>query len=193
MIEFVVVLAAGARFAVGFTLLASGAAKARDPVGFIRGVRDYRLVPDRLGPVVAVGVLCAELVVGMALLAGMMLAWAAAGAVALGLVFTAAIAVNLRRRRPLPCYCFGPGESISARSLVRAAALVIAAAAVLSAGWTGADLTAPTLPATLLQATVGLGLLAIMSWLLVLPELRSLRAAPGPLATAAASSSESPR
>jgi hypothetical protein len=183
-------LLAAARFAVGFTFLASGLAKLPDVGGFVRGVRAYRLVPARLAGPVGLAVVAAELAVALALLGGVLLRPASAAAVALCVVFGVAVGVNLRRRRQLACHCFGNrGEQISWRSLVRIG-LLLAPAAGLAAASPGSasagDRPASLLrPEGLLEASLGLAAVMAARWLLAGLELRASRAGHSPAPHAA--------
>ena len=75
----------------------------------------------------------AELVIGLLLLAGLVPALAALGAIVLFGVFAAALAVNLAQENTAPCHCFGASEveKISPVALVRALALEGIAISVL--------------------------------------------------------------
>lgn len=128
-------------------LLASTAlAKLRDLGGFAAAVAGYRLLPDRLAGLAAVGFVAAEL----ALAAGLWLAplreIAGFGAAALFALYGAAIGVNLARgRRDIDCGCGGPlgrqalsGGLVARNALLSAAALATALPAAPRA-WTWLD------------------------------------------------------
>lgn len=121
---------------VGLAALMAVAAihKARDPAGFARTVRDYRIVPGPLAaPAAATAWIC-EIVVAVALLLPGPVAPAASACAALLLVYSAAIATNLARgRRHIDCGCLGPRarQSITPALLVRNGVLV--AACILAA------------------------------------------------------------
>jgi len=83
-----------ARLALGGTFVAMGAAKAGDPVPFLKLVHEYGLVPEQLPWLLnglAVTLPWVELVCGALLLAGVGLRGAAACMVALLVVFSGAI------------------------------------------------------------------------------------------------------
>jgi len=109
------------QLAIGAVLLVSSGNKWRDPMGFARGVADYDVLPDRLA--VIFGLLLVPLETAVA--ASHFTGWWISAAVPLGIAmfasFAVAVAINLRRGRSLPCYCFGDGtgETISAQSLAR--------------------------------------------------------------------------
>lgn len=121
------------RTGLGAVCLLAGLEKARAPRDFFEGVRQYRLVPARVAPVVGGGLIAAELGLGALLVIGLVPVIAAIGAIALFAVFAAALAVSLARSNRAPCHCFGASdvETISPLALVRALALAGLAVAVL--------------------------------------------------------------
>ena len=121
------------RTGLGAVCLLAGLEKARAPRDFFGGVRQYRLVPERLAPVVGGLLIAAELGVGLVLVSGLAPAVAAIGAIALFGVFAAALAISLARSNRAPCHCFGASdvETISPLAFIRALALCGLAMAVL--------------------------------------------------------------
>jgi uncharacterized membrane protein YphA (DoxX/SURF4 family) len=121
------------RTGLGAICLLAGLEKARAPRDFFEGVRQYRLVPTRLAPVVGAGLIAVELGLGALLVSGLVPVVAAIGAIALFTVFAAALAVSLARSNRAPCHCFGASdvETISPLALVRALALAGLAVSVL--------------------------------------------------------------
>jgi Methylamine utilisation protein MauE len=111
---------------IGSVLLFSSLGKWRDPVGFARGVEDYDVLPDRLAVIFGLLLVPLETAVAVSHLTG----WWISISVPLGLVmfgsFAVAVAINLRRGRSLPCYCFGDstGETISVQTLARLLLLI---------------------------------------------------------------------
>jgi hypothetical protein len=121
------------RTGLGAVCLLAGLEKARAPRDFFEGVRQYRLVPERLAPAVGGGLIATELGLGLLLVSRLAPTLAAAGAIALFAIFAAALAVSLARSNRAPCHCFGASdvETISPLALVRALALAGLAVAVL--------------------------------------------------------------
>jgi hypothetical protein len=158
------------RTGLGAVCLLAGLEKARAPREFFDGVRQYRLVPARLAPVVGGGLIAAELALGLLLVSSLVPAVAAIGAIALFGVFAAALAISLARSNRAPCHCFGASdvEKISPLALVRALALGGLAVAVLvfALGDTAGIVRDDVLPALLLAA--GLVALTRLSGLLPL-------------------------
>jgi Methylamine utilisation protein MauE len=173
------------QLSLGAVFLAAAVPKWRAPRAFARTVAEYRLGPAAFSPFLARGLMVAEALLAAALLAGLLVWLAAPLALALLLVFTAAVGINLRRRRRIPCGCFGAGgETISGRSLLRLALLLAAAAGAsllvdvlrtppisltpLGSGrWPAAD-------EVVAAGVLCLSLLLIGAWVLHLPELRSV-------------------
>lgn len=120
-----------ARMMLGLTFLASGVAKVRDIDGVVVGVLRYEIGPPRVMRRLAPLLPAAELVLAVLLLSGLALRWAAVGTMLMAAVFATAVAVNLRRDRPIACHCYGtsPDERIGRVTLVRL--LVLGAAAAL--------------------------------------------------------------
>lgn len=170
---------------LGIVFLAAAVPKLRHPAAFAATVAGYRLAPRRLAPAIAVVLIVIEAFLAFAFLTG----WAMTVALPLAAValssFAAAVAVNLRRGRRVPCGCFGdPKERISGRSLARLGALLGALVVLVAlAGVTEAQTL--TLTSVLDEGTDGLeyliaiggvaGFLVLAGmWLLSLPELASV-------------------
>jgi Methylamine utilisation protein MauE len=144
------------RTGLGAVCLLAGLEKARAPREFFGGVRQYRLVPARLAPVVGGLLIAAELGIGLVLVSGLVPAVAAIGAIALFGVFAVALAISLARSNRAPCHCFGASdvETISPLALIRALALGGLAVAVLvfALGDTSGIARDDVLPALLMAA-----------------------------------------
>ena len=132
-----------ARFILGALFIAAALPKLADPPGFMRALWNYLLFPGwALGPMALV-VPWLELLCGLALIAGL---WPRAAAGWLGLMllaFVAALSINLARRHPVDCGCFGshPGpprsepERLAALrwDILRDLGLLLLAAQILAA------------------------------------------------------------
>jgi uncharacterized membrane protein YphA (DoxX/SURF4 family) len=100
--------AVGLRFVLAAVFLLSGLAKLPRREEFVRAVRNYQLVPDRLGGLVG-RVLPPLEVAGGALLALGLGIRPVAALLALCLAaFSGAVSINLLRGRTIDCGCFGP-------------------------------------------------------------------------------------
>lgn len=94
------------RFGVGFVLLVAGAGKVRAVEEFGEAVRGYRLLPESAVALFARALPFVEMLVGLALVFGVVLRLAGAVAAALLAAFSAAVSVNLLRGREIDCGCF---------------------------------------------------------------------------------------
>jgi membrane-associated protease RseP (regulator of RpoE activity) len=158
------------RTGLGAVCLLAGLEKARAPRDFFEGVRQYRLVPARLTPLVGGALIAVELAIGILLVSGLVPVIAGAAAIALFTVFAAALAISLARSNRAPCHCFGASdvETISPLALLRALALAGLAVAVLvlaldGTPWPAGDDVAPglLLAAGLVAATRLSGLMPL--------------------------------
>jgi uncharacterized membrane protein YphA (DoxX/SURF4 family) len=124
----VIELSVVARILVGLLLLWAAAAKLRRREDLPDWLAAYGL-PARLARPSAWGIMAAEAVIGVLLLAGLALPASAYAAVALGLIFVAALAqARLRGVKRLRCGCFGAGEGRTSLLLLRAVGFTALAA-----------------------------------------------------------------
>ncbi|TYP86933.1 MauE/DoxX family redox-associated membrane protein [Blastococcus xanthinilyticus] len=107
-------LATAARFLLGGVLLVAGALKLPDPAAAERAVRAYRLLPEGLVSPVAFGLPAVEIVVGLALLAGVFVRTAAIATAVLLTVFLAGVVSAWARGLQIDCGCFGGGGEVAA-------------------------------------------------------------------------------
>ena len=135
------------RAGLALLLLSAAVHKLRDARGFRAVLADYRLLPERLVPALAVALIGLECTVGASLLVPAAGPAPALAAAALLSVYAGAIAVNLARgRRHVSCGCAGPAgaqtlhEGLVARNglLVLAALLAAGAAAPRPLVWVDA-------------------------------------------------------
>jgi len=161
-----------ARVALAAVFGVAALAKLRGLAEFRAAVRGFG-VPESLAGVTSVVLPVLEGAIAMALLG----AWAwpgAVGAAALLSVFTAGIAVNLARGRAPECRCFGQLQvkPIGADTLVRNAAFLVLAGAIVAAG--PARSASGALDA--LARMTGLGPLAIAAGLAAMAIVAALAA-----------------
>ena len=102
------------RLLLGVLLLSVGLSKLAHPRQFQRSIQDYHVVPSMLEKKLAltallsIGIPLAELLAGLGLLSGFWLMVAIVLALALFVVFSSAMSINLARgRRDLSCHCGG--------------------------------------------------------------------------------------
>lgn len=167
--------------ALGLVFLASAAGKLRDPAAFARGVVSYELLPRGLALAAGYVLIPFEALLAVAHLTG----WQLRPGALLGLLtllgFAAGVAVNLKRGRGLPCFCFSArgGELLSARTLARLGLMIAGETLVLTdaALWNG-PASAALFPGRLAAGSdlVHALLLAVATlcaafWLLSAPDL----------------------
>ncbi|OLB73944.1 MAG: hypothetical protein AUI14_24955 [Actinobacteria bacterium 13_2_20CM_2_71_6] len=128
------------QLALGVVFLVSTAGKLRSPAAFLRGVAEYEILPRPLALALGVALIPAEAFLAVAYLTGWAVAVAPPLTVVLLLVFAAAVAITLRRRRDVLCHCYGSfgSERVSLRSLAQLGLLLAAALAVWSGPGGGA-------------------------------------------------------
>lgn len=139
-------LAEACRLYVLLVLVVAAAGKAAAIRDFEETVADLFGVAGRWARIAAFAVVAAEALVALLLLAGGDPARAGmAAALALFVLFTAAILVALIQRRQIACNCFGGrGHPISAHDLVRNGALIAACGVYLRYAAAGHSLDAAT-------------------------------------------------
>jgi hypothetical protein len=125
---------------LALVFIAASYSKLRRPDTFRQELAEYRLLPARAVPAVALFIPAAELAVAVGLLVPTVRSFAALGAVVLLLVFTAAIGLNLRRgRREISCACFGGDERLLGWDLIARNGLLISVAAAVAIVDPGTD------------------------------------------------------
>ncbi|WP_243301344.1 MauE/DoxX family redox-associated membrane protein [Geothrix oryzisoli] len=95
------------RILLGLVFIAAALPKIGDPPAFAKAIWAYQLVPGRLLNPMALALPWLELVCGLALVLGIWVRAAGVWIAALLLSFTLALSVNLGRRHPVDCGCFG--------------------------------------------------------------------------------------
>jgi uncharacterized membrane protein YphA (DoxX/SURF4 family) len=94
------------RVGLGVLFLAAAVPKLADPTGFAKAVGNYHLLPVAAERALALALPAIELIVGLALIAGVADAGASLLAFAMLLVFTLAIGAALARGLDISCGCF---------------------------------------------------------------------------------------
>lgn len=102
------------RIGIGALMVVAGMSKLPDPAAALRGVRAYRIVPESLVPTVAFGLPALEIVLGVALIAGLFVRQAGIAVGVLMVVFVAGIASAWARGLSIDCGCFGGGGEVAA-------------------------------------------------------------------------------
>jgi uncharacterized membrane protein YphA (DoxX/SURF4 family) len=106
--DWMVLLAIGARICLSCVLIAAGVSKAMlGTTSTARVIEAFRLAPQPLVPLIAVALPIAELCLGAALLAGVWVEVTDRAAIALISVLTAVAGITLARGLRPSCGCFG--------------------------------------------------------------------------------------
>lgn len=95
------------QFVLAAFFVVAGIAKVADPPGFAHEIHNFQLVPGVAVNAMALVLPWLEIVVGSALFFGIATRSAARILAVLLLVFIVALSINLARRRPVDCGCFG--------------------------------------------------------------------------------------
>jgi uncharacterized membrane protein YphA (DoxX/SURF4 family) len=174
-----------ARLTLGGIFLAGAVGKLTDPAGAVAAFRDRTWLPPVLRTVGSRGLPWAEATVGVLLLLGLALPWAALAAAALLVVFTVVVLGDLRGGRAMPCHCFGrfsreiAGPVTVARNLVllTLAALLIRLPTPYLAldGLFGAAQAAPLPPLVNAVPVIFLALIAVVAVVLGNTLLATIR------------------
>lgn len=128
------------RFLLALLLLTVGWSKIPRRREFQQTVWAYRLLPDRTVPMVAAGILGAELGIGILLALGLGVRVAAGASALLLLAFALAMALSLGRGRRIDCGCSATPHEISWTLVVRNLLLAAASALVAAGGATALSL-----------------------------------------------------
>lgn len=137
------------QLAVGLVFLLSVNGKLMNPLGFARGVIEYRILPDRVSYLAGLLLIPTEILLAATHLTGWLLSFGVLSGIAVLTCFMTGVAINLRRGRLLPCHCFGAskGDVISGRTLARLALLMAGELLLLA----GVDFSMANNPVTLDQ------------------------------------------
>jgi uncharacterized membrane protein YphA (DoxX/SURF4 family) len=107
------------RLVLGAIFLYAAVSKLIDPGKFAQEIANYRVLPAHLVPAAAAAMPSCEVVIGVLLVTGVLVADAALAATLLLIVFSAAVASSLWRGIDLVCGCFGGQELVSGWTLAR--------------------------------------------------------------------------
>lgn len=159
--------------------------KVRAPSGFAKAVMAYQILPPSAARLASYTIIFIEFMLAMAFFTGVLPTWTLPIAALVLTTFLIATTINLRRRRDIPCACFGDQtERISTRSVARLLILLALVLALYVSELTNSgSLPSGTgiLPITVgqgidfvLATLAGIGLFLIGMWILEAP--RFLRA-----------------
>jgi uncharacterized membrane protein YphA (DoxX/SURF4 family) len=102
------------RLALGSVWIAAGALKLPDPAGSVRAVRAYQLLPEPVVPAVGYGLPVLEVAIGVLLVIGVAVRFAAVVSAVLLALFVAGVASAWARGLTIDCGCFGGGGTVAA-------------------------------------------------------------------------------
>lgn len=116
---------------VGLVFLVSGASKALHPLQFARGLQHYGISREEIAVPLAIAFVFLELALAVSHITGLGMRLAAPVGFGTLLMTGIVVFVALRRGSTAPCLCFGnPTESVSSRTLLRVAVVLLAESAV---------------------------------------------------------------
>jgi uncharacterized membrane protein YphA (DoxX/SURF4 family) len=115
------------RIALGAVFIYSGYIKARATLQFAVAITGYRLIPDRFVFDIATYFPWAEIALGLLILIGWKIRWSSVAASALMLFFIVLLSITLARGIETNCGCFGFGDKITWKTIVRDGSLLIPA------------------------------------------------------------------
>jgi peroxiredoxin len=132
-----------ARLVLALVFGVAGIAKAADRTGSLRAVTEFG-VPKWLTTPLSWGLPFIEILIALALVPLSTAWWGSIAALAMLLIFTAAIGINLARGRSPDCHCFGKlhSEPVSLGTLARDLVLVAVAGLVVAQGRNNPGLSA---------------------------------------------------
>ena len=115
------------RLGIGCMFLYSSLPKIRQPYDFLSSVYNYELVGPKLGILVAMVLPWAELLVGICLIGGIFISGAMLVSIAMGAIFSFAVASALYRGLNISCGCFSASstEQIGYTTLIRACMIML--------------------------------------------------------------------
>jgi putative oxidoreductase len=126
------------RLALGAIFLYAALTKVPDMAAFAQDVANYRLLPPSIVPWTATAVVGIEVVVGLALVTGVLTRAAALVAGGMLLVFIAGLSQALLRGIDLKCGCFGGDDAATWWTVLRDLGMLAPAAVLLA--WRGAGI-----------------------------------------------------
>ena len=119
------------RIALAAVFLFAAYTKLKEPLlVFAMSIDSYQLLPERGVLAVAYGLPPLELAIGIGLLSGWKLRYFSFAGMAMLLAFFAILLYSYGKGMTIDCGCFGVGEALSAKTLVRDGLLVAASAAL---------------------------------------------------------------
>jgi len=142
------------RLALGIIFVYAAWVKLREPWAlFAMAIDSYQLLPLTWVELVARTLPWVELAIGVFLIAGVLLRSASVGTAALLAVFFALMVRAYAKGMAINCGCFGPGEVISWKTLLRDGSMLAAALVLTVMAFAGRGTPSFSLPALLTRWT----------------------------------------
>jgi uncharacterized membrane protein YphA (DoxX/SURF4 family) len=107
------------RIALAVVFIWSGWVKFREPLQFAVAITGYKIVPDQYAFPIAQYFPWLEIALGLIILIGFKIRWSSVAAAALMLFFIAILSITLYRGIDTNCGCFGFGDKITWKTIVR--------------------------------------------------------------------------
>lgn len=124
------------RIALGLVFVYAAYTKLRQPwLLFAMSIDSYKILPDWAVTTLARTLPWLELAIGLLLIIGWKLRFAAAAATALLLGFFAIMVRSYVKDMGIDCGCFGLGEALSVKTLIRDGALLLLAILITAASF----------------------------------------------------------
>ena len=164
--------------AVGLVFLWSAVAKAVRPTAFVNGLLEYNVVPERFAYPAGIIIIALELIFGLSHLGGWLFQPILASAVAFLSILMLIVVNAARHGLPTPCLCFGAkSEVVSVRTITRLSLIIAVEIALWFGVQAGYYRPQDTLTfSQFLPVSISAGLaLLVASWVLVVPDLNTLR------------------
>ncbi|MDQ6945538.1 MAG: hypothetical protein M3256_04535 [Actinomycetota bacterium] len=165
---------------IGYVFLLAALGKIRHPLMFAMAIRNYQILPDSIASLVAIVFIGIESFLAVAFLTRSLTRLAIPLAALTLVSFATAVGMNLRRKRPVACGCFGGDkEPISGRSMARLLLLLLGVSYIwiVTANAGGFNAIPPIgarhVRYDLEVATSAVALTLLGMWHLSIPELRS--------------------
>ena len=115
------------RIALAVVFIWSGWVKYREPLQFAVAITGYKIVPDQYAFRIATYFPWVEIALGVVILAGFKIRWSSVAAAALMLFFIVLLSVTLYRGIDTNCGCFGFGDKITWKTILRDGSFLIPA------------------------------------------------------------------
>jgi uncharacterized membrane protein YphA (DoxX/SURF4 family) len=107
------------RYILGVVFMYSGYVKTQATLQFAVAITGYKIVPENLVYPIATYLPWIEIALGMIILSGLEIRWSSVAAAALMLFFIVLLSITLLRGIETNCGCFGFGDRITWKTILR--------------------------------------------------------------------------